>query len=40
MEGSLLDMVIEAELPLRIVEHPAFVRFVKDLNGRFAIPNR
>jgi hypothetical protein len=38
--SSLLDLIVEMNLPISIVDHPAMVRYTSNLNNRFRIPCR
>lgn len=38
--NSLLDLIVEVNLPISIVDHPALVKYTSHLNNRFRIPCR
>jgi hypothetical protein len=40
LEGSLLDLIVQMNLPISIVDHPALVKYSCQLNNRFKIPCR
>ena len=38
--GLLLDLIVDMNLPVSIVDHPALVRYSSSMNNRFRIPCR
>ena len=40
LEGLLLDVIVNMNLPISIVDHPAFIKYSSKLNNRFRIPCR